>query len=74
MWLTFKVGTLEGMTGSLVQSIGWRSVAGDAEGRWCSLLEGVFSAQQDVAGLHYQHMPLMLQVLKSNIKRLYPWC
>lgn len=53
-----------------VQSLGWRRVAGDAEGRWCSLLEGVFSvsAQRDVAGLHCQHMPLMLQVFKRNIK------
>lgn len=76
MQLTFKAGTLRGMTESLVQSIGWRSVAGDAEGRWCSLLEGVFSvsAQQDIAGLHCQHMPLMLPVLKRNIKRHYPRC
>lgn len=32
-----------------MQSIGLKRVAGDAEGRWCSLLGGVFSvsAQQD---------------------------
>lgn len=75
--LTFKAGTLGGMTGNLAQSsLGWRRVALDAVGRWCSLLEGVFSvsAQRDIAGLHCQHMPLMLQVSKRNIKGLYPWC
>lgn len=76
MWLTFKAGTQERMTQSSVQRTGWRRVAGDAEGRWCSLLEGVFSvsAQRDVAGLHCQHMPFMFQVFKRNIKRLNPWC
>lgn len=64
------------MTGSLVQIFGWRREAADAEGGWCSLLEGVFlvSAQEDIAGLHRQRMLLMLRALKRNFKRLYPWC
>lgn len=76
MWLMFNAGTQEGVTGSSLQRAGCRRVAADAVGRGCSLLEGVFSvaAQQGTAGLHCQHMPLMLQILKRNIKRIYPRC
>ena len=65
-----------GSDGELGAACWLEEVAAGAEGRWCSLLEGVFSvsAQRGITGLHCQHMPLMLQVLKRNIKRIYPWC